>query len=147
MALRTPKALEEDDEYDLTPMIDIVFLLLIYFMVTTALIKEEADMGIKLPANVPASEDADLPDEQVVEILASGQVLLNGAAMDGYDNREMPGLTSTLQRLKMANDRAGQKTSVTIMADADSLHQRSIDVLNACAAAKIKFVMFASGGE
>lgn len=142
MALRTPQALQEDDEYDLTPMIDIVFLLLIYFMVTTALIKEEADMSIKLPANVPPSKDADLPDEQVVEIMASGQVLLNGAAKDGFNSRDMPDLTQTLRRLKTANDRGGLKTSVTIIADPDSLHQRSIDVLNSCAAADIKFVMF-----
>ncbi len=143
MKSRLPAALAEDDEYDLTPMIDIVFLLLIYFMVTTALIKEEADMGIKLPANVPPPPNADLPQEQVVEILASGEVRLNGARMDGMDSRMMPDLTRTLQRLKAANDRGGFKTSVTIIADADSLHQRSIDVLNACASADIKFVMFA----
>ena len=113
-------------------------------MVTTALIKEEADMGIKLPADVPPAKDADLPQEQVVEILASGEVLLNGAPMDHFESRKMPELTTTLQRLKAANDRGGIKTSVTIIADQDSLHQRSIDVLNACGAAKIKFVMFAA---
>lgn len=136
--------LAEEDGFDLTPMIDIVFLLLIYFMVTTALIKEEADMGIKLPANVPPDPDAKLPQEQVVEILASGEVLLNGAPMDHYESRDMPELKTTLQRLKAANDRGGLKTSVTIIADQDSLHKRSIDVLNACGSAKIKFVMFAS---
>lgn len=141
---KAPNYLAQDDAYDLTPMIDIVFLLLIYFMVTTALVKEEADMGIKLPANVPADPSADLPQEQVVEIFASGEVLLNGARMDGYDNRNMSELTHTLRRLKAANDRGGFKTSVTIIADPDSLHQRSVDVLNACASAEIKFVMFAA---
>lgn len=144
MKSQPPAALADDDEYDLTPMIDIVFLLLIYFMVTTALVKEEADMSIKLPANVPAQPDADLPVEQVVEIMASGEVRLNGARMDGIDSRMMPELTRTLARLKAANDRGGFKTSVTIIADADSLHQRSIDVLNACASADVKMVMFAA---
>jgi len=136
--------LSEEVTFDLTPMIDIVFLLLIYFMVTTALIKEEADLGIKLPANIPPSDDVTPPQEQVVEILASGEVFLNGAPMDDPNSRDMPELTRTLQRLKAANDRGSFNTSVTIMADQDSLHLRSIDVLNACGAAKIKYVMFAS---
>lgn len=145
MARKKPHIyLADDDGYDLTPMIDIVFLLLIYFMVTTALIKEEADMGIKLPAQVPPTNEPDLPDEQIIEIMASGEVLLNGAPMDHFESRDMPTLTYKLQRLKAANDNSGLKTSVTILADQDSLHQRSIDVLNACGAAKIKYVMFAS---
>lgn len=142
MARKKNPYLAEEDKFDLTPMIDIVFLLLIYFMVTTALIKEEADLGIKLPANVPPSDDTPPPQEQVVEILASGEVYLNGASVDHIESRQMPELTRTLKRLKAANDRGDFKTSVTIIADADSLHQRSIDVLNACGAADIKFVMF-----
>lgn len=144
MAKTLPKFLTDQDEYDLTPMIDIVFLLLIYFMVTTALIKEEADLGIKLPANVPPDPNADLPQEQVVEIQPSGDVYLNGARMDSFQSRTMPDLTNTLRRLKAANDRGGFKTSVTIIADPDSQHQRSVDVLNACASAEIKFVMFSA---
>lgn len=136
--------LTEQDHTDFTSMIDVVFLLLIYFMVTTALIKEEADLGIRLPANVPPSQDEDPPQEQIVEIQPSGQVLLNGAVMDHTQSRGMPELTRTLERLKAANDRGGLKTSVTIVADPDSLHQRSMDVLNACGSADIRLVMFAA---
>ena len=44
--------LSEEDEVDLTPMIDVTFLLLIYFMVTTMLKQPEAELSIQLPANL-----------------------------------------------------------------------------------------------
>ncbi|MGE9295224.1 MAG: ExbD/TolR family protein [Puniceicoccales bacterium] len=138
---KTISFLDTKDSVDLTPMIDVVFLLLAFFMVTTDL-TEESDLGISLPANVPADPNADLPDEHIVEIRPSGTVLLNGAPMDNPASIEMPQLITTLARLKASSDRAGQKTSVTIIADPDSLHQRSIAVLNACAAAQVKYVMF-----
>lgn len=134
--------LTEEDKFDLTPMIDVVFLLIIYFMVTVDL-TEEADLGLRLPANTMPSADVQLPEEHIVEVLASGEVLLNGAPMDNPDSRNMPELTRTLERLKSAADRAGQKTAVVIYANGNSLHQRSIDVLNACASARIRFVSFA----
>lgn len=133
--------LDTKDGVDLTPMIDVVFLLLAFFMVTTDL-TEESDLGIQLPANVPAPPGTPLPDEHIVEIKPSGVVMLNGAPMDNASSINMPQLVTTLERLKASSDRAGQKTSVTIIADPDSLHLRSIAVLNACAAADIKFVMF-----
>ena len=136
-------ALAGQDKTDLTPMIDVVFLLLAFFMVTTDF-QEEADLGLKLPANVPPPPDVQLPDEHIVDILPSGEVLLNGSPMDNINSRGMPQLVNTLQRLKASSDRGGIRTAVTIVADPASLHQRSIDVLNACAAAKIKYVSFAS---
>lgn len=135
------QALVGDDKYDLTPMIDVVFLLLIFFMVTVDL-TEEADLGIRLPASVPPPPNVQLPEEHVVDIHPSGEVLLNGAPMDHPGSRSMPELTRTLERLKAAADRAGLNTSITIYANSNSLHQRSIDVLNACATARIRYVSF-----
>lgn len=135
-----------EDKADLTPMIDVVFLLLIYFMATTQLIKEETDIGITLPSDTaPATSPQHIPSEHFVDILSDGQVLLNGAPMDTPDSRDMPQLTRTLTRLAMADQRMDIPTIVTIQADDDSAHQRSIDVLNACATAGIKTVSFGAG--
>jgi biopolymer transport protein ExbD len=137
-----------EDKADLTPMIDVVFLLLIYFMATTQLIKEETDIGITLPSNTaPAKNPEHIPSEHFVDILEDGQVLLNGAPMDTPESRDMPQLTKTLTRLGMADQRMNIPTIVTIQADDESMHQRSIDVLNACAAAGIKTVSFGAGAE
>ncbi len=138
---KRPDALSEEQKADLTPMIDVVFLMLAFFMVTTDL-TQEADLGLKLPANVPPDPTVQLPNEHVVDIEPSGQVFLNGIPMDAVSSRTMPQLVNTLRRLKAS---AGDvKTAVTIMADPESLHQRSIDVMNACAQAEIKYVSFSA---
>ena len=43
------KILDDVDEVDLTPMIDVTFLLLIYFMVTTMLVQPESQLSFQLP--------------------------------------------------------------------------------------------------
>ncbi len=139
------KVLESEDKVDITPMIDVVFLLLIYFMFLP--LQQEADIGIKLPSNAPPAENLELPSEHIVEVFPNGLVLLNGAPMDSTNDRDMGKLTNTLTRLRMSSDRAGIDTVVKIQADPDSPHQRSIDVLNACARADVTKVSFASYGS
>ena len=123
-------------------MIDVVFLLLIYFMLLP--LQQEADIAIKLPSKTPPAESLDLPSEHIIDVFPNGMVLLNGAPMDGNKDRVMQRLTTTLTRLRMSSDRAKISTIVKIQADPDSPHQRSIDVLNACAKAEVKKVSFAA---
>ncbi|MGZ0654134.1 ExbD/TolR family protein [Coraliomargarita sp. W4R53] len=143
--MEVSSVLESEDKVDITPMIDVVFLLLIYFMFLP--LQQEADIGIKLPSNAPPAENLDLPSEHIVEIFPNGLILLNGAPMDGIDDRNMERLSTTLTRLKLSSDRAGIETVVKIQADPDSPHQRAIDVLNASAKAKISKVSFAAYAE
>lgn len=139
------KVLESEDKVDITPMIDVVFLLLIYFMFLP--LQQEADIGIKLPSSTPPAENLELPSEHIVEIYPNGMVLLNGAPMDGNHSRDMPRLARTLTRLRMSSDRSGIDTVLRIQADPDSPHQRSIDVLNAAAKAEVTKVSFAGSAE
>jgi biopolymer transport protein ExbD len=143
--MKVSTVLESEDKVDITPMIDVVFLLLIYFMFLP--LQQEADIGIKLPSNTPPAENLELPSEHIVEIFPNGLILLNGAPMDSIDDRNMGRLSTTLTRLKLSSDRAGIDTVVKIQADPDSPHQRAIDVLNASALADITKVSFASYAE
>ena len=136
------KVLESEDKVDITPMIDVVFLLLVYFMFLP--LQQEADIGIRLPSKTPPDIDIQLPNEHVVDIYPNGMILLNGAPMDSNDSREMRRLSTTLTRLRESSDRIESDTVVKIKADPDSPHQRSMDVLNACSRARIKKVSFAS---
>jgi len=130
-----------EDSFDLTSMIDVVFLLLIYFMYLP--IQQEADLMFTLPAFSAPQENVALPSEQVVEIAPDGSVFLNGSPIDGAGDIEFKELTSTLRRLRISAERGGISTIVTIYPDADSPHQASISVLDACAAAGVRQVSFA----
>lgn len=136
----------EDEEFQMAPMIDIVFLLLIYFMVTTSIIKQEADLGMQLPGQVQQSTAVVMPDEQIIEVYADGRVVLNGQVYDSPASREMPNLTGVLRRFKQASDLARTPPMVTIQAEDEAVHQRVIDVMDACAAAGIKSVSFGMDG-
>lgn len=135
----------EDEEMQMAPIIDCVFLLLIYFMLTTTLLKTEADLGIQLPGTVKQLVTLKMPDEQILEVQADGQVVLNGMPFDPPDSRDMPLLTQTLIRFRQAADAANVGAFVTIQAADEVAHQRVVDVLNACAAAKITNVTFGVG--
>lgn len=144
--MQTKDILGEGEKANLTPMIDVVFLLLIFFMVTTSLIKEEADLGIQLPTNTPAQASKELPSKHIVEVLPDGTVLLNGGPIAGAGQNTvvLRGLVTTLKRLKAASDRMGVKTIIVVQADPISPHYKSIQVLDACAAADLQYVSFAN---
>lgn len=137
---------KEDEDFQMAPIIDCVFLLLIYFMLTTTLLKTEADLGIQLPGMVKQAVTVKMPDEQIIEINPDGAVLLNGLAFDTADSREMPQLTQTLTRFRQAADAAGVKAMITVQAADEAKHQRVVDVMNACAAAGITNVTFGVSG-
>ena len=136
----------DEPELDVTSLIDLVFLLLVFFMVTCSLVKSEGDLGIQLPGMVAQAESVDMPDEQIIEIKANGRVYLNNQEYDSFDSTDLPGLTNTLERYKAASLASKTKALITISADNATKHQRVIDVMNACAAAKIKNITFAGGG-
>jgi len=132
----------EEARIDLTPMIDTVMFLLIFFMVVTRLGQEETDLGITLPGVMEASGPVDMPDEQIVEIDAKGNIALNGRLFEG---RQMPDLVATLIRYRLSSEAAHVKYMITVQADDAAGYDRVIDVMNACAGAGIKDVTFGSG--
>jgi biopolymer transport protein ExbD len=144
--MQTKDILGDGEKANLTPMIDVVFLLLIFFMVTTSLIKEEADLGIKLPTPTKGEASDELPSKHIIDVLPDGSIRLNGGPIAGAESSGvvLNGLIATLKRLKAASDRMGVDTIVIIQADPVSPHYKSIQVLDACAASDLQFVSFAN---
>lgn len=137
-------------EMQMGPMIDMVFLLLVFFMVTAKPTKPESDIDIGLPGTVSQEESVDIPDEQRILIEQGGQIVLNDQPMDSPTSRDLPGLLATLVRFKEAADANKSEALITIDANDLASHQRIVDVLNACAKAGIVGVTFADsnlGGD
>jgi biopolymer transport protein ExbD len=134
--------INEKTELQIAPLIDVVFLLLIYFMVSARLKRPEADLSLALPGSVAVSAQMEIPDEQIIEVLADGSIVLNNKVYASQDKSDLAGLEYTLLRYAQASKLSRTKAMITIAADDDSVHERVVDVLNACAGAGIENVTF-----
>lgn len=125
------------------PMIDMVFLLLVFFMVTSRPIEQESDISLSLPGTVDQEEAVDLPDEQRIIIDDDHQVILNDMIIGPSNDRELNNLVITLTRFRESAEAARAEPLITIAAADGTNHQRIVDVLNACARAELTGVTFA----
>ena len=128
-------------ELQIAPLIDVVFLLLIYFMVTAALIKKEGDISFILPANIATNDIVDIPVEVLIEITSDGSVQVEGMRVS-RDDRSLRELVSQLRGLQAIAQAQQSPFFVNILPNQDSLHFRIIDVMDACAAAGVKSLSF-----
>jgi len=128
-------------ELQIAPLIDVVFLLLIYFMVTASLIKKEGDIPFLLPANIPAEEIVELPIEVLIEIQANGIVEVEGRRF-AVEDRLLNELVMQLAQLKAIAKTQNAPFSVNLLPSAETIHDRVIDVMDACAAAGVKNLSF-----
>jgi biopolymer transport protein ExbD len=147
--MRRTKKHDETVDMPMGPMIDMVFLLLVFFMVTAKPIRQESDLGFGLPGAVAQEGPVDIPDEQRIIIRGDLQVVLNDLELDGPGSVELPELFSTLERFKKASELSGSKAMLTIAPAKNVPHQRVVDVLNVCGRAQLTNVTFSSfsGGE
>lgn len=147
MAVRPKPREEPKPQMQIAPMIDCVFLLLIYFMVSSTLDKQEADLSFQLPGVVEQTESPDMPDEQIIEIRADGQVIVNEFPYDTPGARRFTELAAMLRRFKQASDSNKVEAVVTIAPDEAVPHQTIVRVMDAVGAAGIKAVNFSLGDE
>jgi biopolymer transport protein ExbD len=136
-----------DVGFQIAPMIDVVFVILVFFMALAAQIKIEQILQTKLPGVAVASSTTEFVDEQILQVGEDGEVSLNDESYDSAQSRELPQLTGTLLRLKSSSEAAKSKLVVTLISHPESPYYRTIDVLNALAIAGISNVTFTSDSE
>lgn len=134
-------------ELQIAPMIDVCFLLLFFYILTSKPVKPEADMSMTLPGTVSQEESVDIPDEQRITIQTNGQIVLNDLSVDSPQSRDLPALLKTLTRFKESADSNKSEALITIDAADGCDHQRIVDVLNVCARAGIQGVTFSATAE
>lgn len=124
-----PRGREQVD-INMAPFIDVVFLLLIFFMVSTTFLKE-GSLELSLPEASPAPTEA-RADALELQIDAEGAYALEGRPLA---NRQ----PATIRRaLEQAQAEAGQALPVIIRADARTPHQAVVTALDAAGQAGIK---------
>jgi len=125
--------------FQIAPMLDILFVLLLFFMVSAGAQKHEASLTTQLPGGRPGG---DVPVQ--VGIDEDGQVTVSGVrTSDPPTDPTLPNLVDRLKGIVAAN--AAQP--IVITPTRSTRHQRVVDVLNACAAAKVKNLAFGTPAE
>ena len=137
---------EDKFEIQIAPLIDVVFLLLIYFMVTTTLIKKEADIGFILPANISVEEMKDIPVEALIEIQRDGTIEIEGMRFSN-DDKDLNDLVNQLKGLKEIARNQQSVFYVNIIPHKRVMHQRIIDVMDACSIANVDSLTFGRSFE
>ncbi len=124
-------------ELSMTPMIDVVFLLLIFFMVTTTF-EREAALKIELPEARGETSSENKPLEVVVD--SRGRYFIGGHEL----------VNVRIETLKKAMSQAlkqGARRVVVISADKQSPHQSVIRVLDAARQLGLNHISFATQAE
>lgn len=136
-----------DVGFQIAPMIDVVFVILVFFMALAAQIRIEQILQTKLPGISVSSSNTEFVDEQILQVAEDGEVSLNDESYDSAASRELPQLTGTLMRLKASSEAAKSKLVVTLISHPESPYYRTIDVLNSLSIAGITNVTFTSDSE
>lgn len=77
------KKKKDETNIDLTPMLDVVFILLIFFVVTASFLKENAmDIEGQDPNNNPPPPSSDTPQNVLIQIDSRNQVFFNQERID-----------------------------------------------------------------
>lgn len=111
----------EDQGINLTPLIDVVFLLLIFFMVSTTFTKE-THLSVDLPEAV-GEQSSDLPEQIEILINSDGSYSVNGLALV---NNQVVTLRSALEKTSEGNN----QVPLVITADAKTPHQAVVQAMD-----------------
>ena len=125
---------EEENEINLTPMLDVVFIMLIFFIVTASFIKEAG-----IDVNRPDAPTADSQDDAAILIAISpaDEIWID------RQERDPRAIRGIIERLHAENP----KGSIVIQADEGSTHETLVIVMEAAKSAGVTNVSIASDNE
>ena len=144
--LRRPRVLADENPdigFQIAPMIDVVFVVLVFFMSQTLAIKVEQALSTTLPGTAVASASVDFPDEQFIMVAADGHVLINDDPCGEPGDTALHELVGRLKRLKANADASKTTLLVTLQSEPEAPYYRTVDAMNALAAASVTNVTFA----
>ena len=120
---------------NMTPLIDVVFLLIVFFLVSSHLARQETQLAVNLPTAASGHvAEAESRPRVSVNVLADGQIMLGSTEAEPAEITE---------RLRFERDRSGDDLEVRIRSDRTVPYGVVEPVLLACADAGIWNVTFA----
>ena len=113
---------EEEFALTLTPLLDVVFLLIVFFLVSTSFVRPEKSIDIQLPTADQAEKAPEQERTLVVNVEESGIVVVHGRVLAGHDE-----LVEILDKAHEAN----ADLILVIRGDRHAMHRDIVKVMNA----------------
>lgn len=132
--------------FQIAPMIDVVFVIMLFFMVMASAVKTENQLTTRPPSHGDPLVMGPC-DETIISISEDGYISVNDEELGTPGDIKLQGLTVLLDKLQTYNTSAGAQTLVTIQTENETRYQRIIEVLNAVSKARIKNVTFGVNEE
>ena len=129
-----PKFPQQAEGFLVTPMIDVIFLLLLFFMSTSVFAEFESEMDITLPQASEAAPQDRAPYEIIINVKADGTIVVNQRTLTLDELEDMLGKVADIF----------QSQEVIIRGDTATPMGMAIDVLNVCAKVGVHNVSFAT---
>src|SRR5688572_4985703 len=120
----------EEIGFNLTPMIDCVFLLNIFYMLTSSFISLEKEMNLDLPESKSGEPQQQETKEIVINVLADGRMKVG----DKYFAQDE--LVDHLKSVALAD----KETPVTIRGDKSTVLQNAVRAMDACSQADLRHI-------
>ncbi len=117
----------EEPYLNMTPMVDVILNLLIFFMLGTRFAEEERQLNIQLPTVAHAQSLTAPPDEMIVNVFADGHIVFN----------QKPTSPAELELLLAAASARYKDQAVLVRGDGKGQYQAVMDVLSICQKAGI----------
>ena len=127
-----------DIGFQIAPMVDVVFVLLLFFMSCAGSQIIEKELNINLPSG-RASLDGIPSTPIIIDIFPDGKIQSSGKVYDSPTSKDLPELKAWL---KDTIAKFGDKDPVIIRPDPQTRHERIMDVLNAASASGVTKLSF-----
>ena len=118
----------------LAPLVDVLLLLLIFFLVTWNAARNENELDVKVPKASAATEKSAPIGDVIVNVKADGNVVVNRRTMNGAE------LSELLKNLVQLN----AEQAVVIRGDETGAYKYIVGVLNVCSQSGVTNVAFAT---
>lgn len=132
--MRIRRRVAEPEDFAMTPMIDMVFLLLVFFMCVSSLAQADQRVPVAVPESTESRVPEDLTDRGTVAVLADGRVLLGARAVE-LDELRAALRTEVARRPELR---------VVVRAEKTVPYGEIQRVLRACAEAGVLTVVYAT---
>jgi biopolymer transport protein ExbD len=133
MNLRS-RAIPHHPGIQLAPLVDVLLLLLIFFLMTWNAARNENELDVKVPKASAAKEKAAPIGDVVVNVKSDGNVIVNRRTLSGNE------LSELLKNLVQLN----AEQAVVIRGDEGGAYKNIVSVLNICSEAGVTNVAFAT---